>query len=60
MVFDPSNSQNKENKQKRIFILTEGDISVADQEEVTRLTEKEEEICLHSFIIGNSCNKKIV
>ena len=61
MVFDPSNSLNFENKMKKIFfILSDGDVETKNQQEVAKLMQKEEDICLHTFGIGPGCNEKMI
>ena len=57
MILDQSNTAPFDNKLKRIFLLTDGDIDLKNQREVSKLVEKDPNICIHTFGIGHLCKR---
>ena len=57
MILDQSNTTPFDNKLKRIFLLTDGDIDLKNQREVSKLVEKDPNICIHTFGIGHLCKR---
>ena len=60
VIFDQKETTPSENRLKRIFIITDGDIDLKNEREVSKLVEKDPNICIHTFGIGQLCKRKIV
>ena len=60
VIFDQKDPTPSENRLKRIFIITDGDIDLRCEREVSKLVEQDPNICIHTFGIGQLCKRKIV